>query len=419
MNFKISNYISRLNRFGKLLSTVLSGKTRFNIHLPAQCEVLILDSASEYELALILLENFQWFSLDIRLAHRDGVIYCHPTIVVRALAYLLQGYSPLTCYMLAVITVTKPKAVIDFCSQSIIVDLARANPDITFMSIINGMFNYPFDHSLYAPMIHQSLGTKNVKSSGNYYIYCFGQRDVDIFSYFGVSESDMGIKVLAAGSLLSSYYTEHIELENYSDQINYDICLASQSGPGHVISDDPFTHILMECNDLLCEYLARFVKTHRLNLIIAPRTLEDDTKVEIEYNYFRKWFGNNVQIAHRKDIFSTYRVMRRSQLTISLCSTSGWEALAWKRKAMFCPFYLSKIFGEYAPGKFENNQEMWKWWLEEPDYEKFEAMLLDLINLSDNEYWLQAQSKAAYNVAHWGVPAYQAIRDDLRLAIGK
>lgn len=407
---------NRLKRLGELLLAVFSGKIRLDFRLPAQCEVFILDDASEPELVLILLSNYRWFSLNIRQIEHGGAIFVHPTIIFRALAYLLRGYPLLTCYMLAVILVTKPRAVIDFCSQSNIVDLAQVNSDIAFISIINGMVSYPLDHSLYAPTIHQALGAKNIKNVNNYSIYCFGQRDVDIFSYFGVSEPKTGIKVYSAGSLLGSYYTEQIEPVNHAAKVDYDICLSSTTTPGLLLkqNDKLYYGIMMKCNDLLCDHLARFVKAHGLNLAIALRT-----QGETEFNYFRKWFGNDVQIAHREDIFSTYRVMRRSHLSISLGSTSGWEALAWKKKVMFTPFFDAKFFGYYAPGKLENNQEMWKWWLEDTGYEKFEAMLLDLLNMPDEEYWLQAHGMAEYGVAHWGVPAYRAIGDALKLAVGR
>ena len=416
---KISAYLQKVKSYCNVLSTVLIGKTRLSISQPAPCEVLIIDSAAELELVPALLSNYRWLALDYRFSNYGGVLYIHPKIVIRTLAYLLHGYPPLASYMLAVISVTKPKVVIDFCNLDYMVVLASVFTDITFLSIINGMFNYPFNHELYKPMLHQILGEKKLRGNGNYGVYCFGQRDVDIFGYFGVSESNMGIRVQPVGPLLGSYYIDKIEPADCSPQIEFDICLISQSGVGHVTIDNPFNQALMKCNDLLCEFLVKFINTHGLRLVIAPRTREKGRDVEIEYNYFRKWFGGDVIIPHREDLMSTYRVMRRSRINISLCSTCGWEALLWKQKAMFCPFYLSEIFGEYAPGKLNSNQEMWEWWLEEANYEKFEIMLLELFNLTEDQYWDRAQHKAEYAMNYGASLATHILGEDIKSVIGR
>jgi surface carbohydrate biosynthesis protein len=180
----------------------------------------------------------------------------------------------------------------------------------------------------------------------------------------------------------------------------FDICLVSQSGVGHIKNenDNAFNKVLLRCNDLLCEFLARFVNAQGLSLVIAPRTREQWADEQIEHNYFKKYFGKDVNIAQRTDLMSTYKIMRRSRVVISLLSTCGWEALLWKQKTMHCPFYLSVVFGEYAPGKCTSNQDMWHWWLEEPIYEKFESMLLELLTMTEDQYWKIAERQANYGM---------------------
>lgn len=407
-----------MRQFGKLLARVFSGKIKFRVHLPSRCEVLIIDSAAKKELSQVLLTNYRWFSLDVRFPTDGGAILVRPAIIMRTIISMCSSDSFMKSYSLAVIAEVKPRIVIEFVHVNYMVDLAKAYPDITFITILNAVFNDPIRHEIYRPMFHQILGKKEINCHGNYGIYCFGKKDIDLFTEYGVSESSTGIRFHPVGPFLGGFYFSQLEPPISVPPIDYDICLASSAGTSHLTNDSPFLRIQMECNDLLCHYLARFVKESNLRLVIAPRTKEIGANLEIEYDYFRKWFGNDVRIVPRESLFSTYRLIRRSRVAISQSSTSLWEALLWKQKVMFCPFHLSDIFRHSIPPKFASNQEMWKWWLDEPDYEKFKALLLDLLSLSDEQYWLQARGTAEYVVSYGSEHSYQRIGDEIRSAVG-
>jgi hypothetical protein len=413
----ITRLLQTFARIGEVARSIHAGKTKIRFRRPEQCEVFIIDSAAKFELVPPLLTNYRWFALDYRFKQYGGELFVHPVIVLKTLFALGKARSLLHGYMLAMISVTKPKAVIDFCSLDYMMDLARLRSDITFISIVNGLFNYPFNHDVFSPMLHQILGKKTALAASNYSIFCFGQRDVDIFEYFGASQATNNITVKPVGPLLGSHYLENIEPGNVSPE--FDICLISQSGVGHIKNEggNEFIKVLMNCNDLLCEFLKRFTDKHGLSLVVAPRTREQWADEQIEHAYFRKWFGADVNIAQRSDLMSTYRIMRRSRVAISLCSTCGWEALLWKQKTMHCPFHISKVFGEYAPGKCTSNQDMWRWWLEEPNYEKFEDMLLELINMTEDQYWTVAERQARYGMNYGDNPATRIIGDAIAAAV--
>jgi hypothetical protein len=405
-------------RIGVVVRSIGGGTTKIRFKCPEQCDVFIIDSAAKFELGPPLLKGYRWFALDYRFKQYGGELFVHPVIAFRTLFNFGETRSLLKSYMLAMITVTKPKIVIDFCSLDYMMDLARLRSDITFISIVNGLFNYPLNHELYSPMLHQILGKKPVLTASNYSVFCFGQRDADIFEYFGASQATNNILVKPVGPLLGSYYLETIEPGFVAHE--YDICLVSQAAVGHITNANgtEFNKLLMKCNDLLSEFLVRFIEERGLRLVVAPRTREQWADERIEHEYFRSWFGPDVHIAQREDLMSTYRVMRRSRVVISLCSTCGWEALLWKQKTMHCPFHLSEVFGEYAPGKCTSNQDMWHWWLENPKYEEFEQMLLGLLNMTEDQYWTLAERQAYYGMNYGDRLATHIIGDAIAAAVG-
>ena len=297
-------------------------------------------------------------------------------------------------YVLACIDQTKAKVVLTFIDNSgFFQNLSRIDPKRIYFAIQNGTHTLAsVGYSLPSPPHpYSTISMTN--------FFCFGQRDIDLFSRYGHRVDNY----FPVGSLIGSYYKSVVSVLVTKKQ--FDLCLISQWHDhffGEIIGDDSLACVSRRIGagiKGLNSFMLRLLEETGLSLVICPRN--DHAAAEV--SFYKETFGEKATIAEpdRKD-FSTYRFVEQSRLVIALNSTTLAEVFSWGQKVLWCNVTDDEHYEMPEAGISYFHGD---------DYNAFKERVLMLLKMSKEDYEMRTHEGARYiNNYNPANPPHEIIR---------
>lgn len=355
--------------------------TKINFSSPKNYDLVVIDNESrkEYE---TYLKNYNYFFLESRLENLKS-IYITPRILLNTIIYYKGNIF--TSYLVAIIKTIKPKIAFTFFDNSLkFSELAKIlNKEIKFVAIQNA--------SRWEIIVFDERYKKNIIKE-NYlkklyipYFLTHGKYDVHLFKKYKIKVK----KFIIAGSL---------RLENFLDKIKdiklkkiYDICLISDDIT-FGLNKKYHTNFLEDDFALLYKYIIRICLEENLKFVFAFKRLSNTSPLNNEKNFLKqtltkkyyKFLINNSLVRTNKDIYSSYRAMSQSELTISTFSTMLGQRLAMNGKVLACNFTKAKFLNFPIKGICSTKKL---------SYKLFKKRVLYLLSMSYKNYNLKIKNK--------------------------
>jgi len=342
---------------------------------PKNYDLVIFDDESIDELGAIL-KNRKYFILQSRI-NRIDKIYISLNIIRNIIKNYKKKIS--TAYFLSLLDIIKPKVVFTFIDNSFkFSELAKLkNQKIKFIALQNGA---RYEHKEFEHLYKNKIIKYNF--SENFfipYLLCYGRYEIDDFKKHNIKVNDFSV----VGSLrVSNFLLKKKKIKKYYN----DICLISD-----IYSWDDIFHIYnpgLEKGIInLTKFVINFSIKHNLKLKIALRSYRNNIEnfnreinfykrylTKIEYNFLSKSFFYRDE----KKKFSTYELMKGSEVVIGSISTMLRENLVMNGKVLACNLTPTNIFDFPLKGLC---------FLKNCNFSVFEKRLLKIINLSKKDYF--------------------------------
>lgn len=337
-------------------------------HLPSRNELLIYDIMGSDELIRILVPDRNPSVLSVR-----GEWFCaHPVVVFKFFYNVLIRKLPLrVSYDLAYISTVNPILILTFIDNNYNFHKLSMLYPSTFFCIQNGLRSH--NCALAASVIPT--------------LFCFGQRDIDLYLGHNVKLGEC----FPVGSIRSSYFMEKIA-PTLANTPTYDICFISEYLPGmenrnYVVTEEG-VRLLHEWLFVFCDYLKRFLEDKKIHLVIAGRQRAGENNGEIAF--YRKYFNDSVTILpSNKQYLNSYSVAYRSSIVLSYCSSLGFEAMSWGKKAMFFPHPEEKNLALDHPQSIYLQTQS-------GDYQEFKTKLENLFSIDEETFGRESRRDADY-----------------------
>jgi len=347
------------------------------------------------------------------IGSHEQELYITPSIIVRFLIQLrhfnfdLIKYeklfigklkrvrAELFChYWIACVSQTGAKIVLCFADNYLIYQrISILDHDRVYYAIQNGIRT--------VLEVRDRVPIPGVISMTNF--FCFGQRDVDLFS----KHNHLIKNWIPVGSLIGGYYKSQISGKNCTKK-EFDICFISQLS--HVAFNaqydnesitGKFYKILIDSHKILFKYLNNYIKEKNCSVVVCLRSESDD-----EANMYKNYISDDCSFIYRdRPNFATYRGADKSNLSISLFSTVLAEVFSWGQKVLYCNMLKSE-------------------WMEMPeagisyfcknDYDTFKKRIDELLKMDIDDY-----RKLTYNNSKYicnykpDQPAHEIIRSTI------
>ena len=337
---------------------------------PEKADVLIFDAMNAYLFEKYVLFNINYSVLDTR----SGYFYISPKMILRILTTInlkeilrtrtLKG-NLAKPYYLALFNCINPKVAITFIDNSPFFDrMSDLIDSVYFYAVQNGtrVINEFTDY--------EKTGLTSVQN-----FLCFGQNEIDIYRKSGSQIKNFHPVGSLKGSIYQYYLNQKLNTKKYG------LCLVSQYRSS-IIESDEYPEIKIGI-EILNEYLSRFIKEMGLKACIATASESQN-----EFKYFHRFFGNQVDYyPFNREKFSTYEAMDCSDVIISFYSTAALEAVGWGKKVFLCNYSMKPEYSFTFSDVCTTDVI---------EYDVFKKKLIELINLSSEEYNDLTRSKQKY-----------------------
>ena len=347
-------------------------------HKPRSTDVVIYDRVGAEFIRRCLDGIDSWQIMDVR-----DTLYVHPRVLILSIYFFLkQQYSecqylkiarPKSLIEKAVIRLIRPKLVITFGENSERFGiLSRLYPNASFLGVQNGLRGPKVSD------IHFRLYLTNC--------LCFGQDTVDKYEK---SSQSIG-KFHVIGSLKSGL----LDIEESRIQSStFDICFISQYRPARFDRSLP---LLKTITEITLNYIIRYSRERKKNYCIAGSCKENNFVAE--YKLYKEMAGNDKIMFFPNDDngLSSYKLIERSQISITNHSTVGFESLSRGKKVLF----FNPTDDEYFDVPHRGSHEIWRLAGAGVSYAEF-AERLDKISKIEDSLWKElSQEYASYFVTY-------------------
>lgn len=339
--------------FNALHALVRSRKKWTN---PARARIAILGDPETECALLIPLFNGERYEV-VRPSREEFCVT--PIVVLLTIWYALKTRSVEAGHAIAVLSRIRPSIVVTLIDNSLVFQrAARHYTSARFLALQNGGRLLERDNPAGSPLIFHSE------------FACLGRYEVDQYTGHGAIVE----RFYPVGSLKDSYYRAMCPAP--PQEKRFDLCLVSQIKPQHY-NAYPKT---MASLDSLAGHLRRFCETHGTTLCVAARRHPDRNRelFEWETSWYRERLGPEATIVpNALDEYTSYRVVDASRVSLALHTTLLREGFGRGNRILSCNFTGDPILDFPVPGP---------WSLTNPAYDAFEAQLLQLLRMSDEEY---------------------------------
>jgi surface carbohydrate biosynthesis protein len=353
---------SRLSIYIKKLSYEFS-QLIFYAYSPPRARILILGN---YEMDLLhpLCGNEKFITIRF---YKD--IYIFPSVLRQIILLVIKrkvritGNIPLDLYYAALVGSIKPKLVITKNDNyHSMYNVARMADPIPFL-FIQDANRYDF----------LEWGEHLLRNIYMPYYACFGLATKMTLEGMGATVGEY----LPLGSIRNSHYiADHFDVGK--NTISYDICLVCEPSPGWDDHHPGFEDAI----GTIATFVTRLANKHGYRIIISGKGYADDRRRLKEVAWYKKYIEGDYEVTGRDHRFTTYSTIDSSELSIGFCSTALSEGLTRKNKVLFCNFTGNAIFDQPVHGI---------WQLNSRDYDAFENVVLQLLNMSALQYYRDSE----------------------------
>ena len=371
-NSLIGFFIKIRIKYFRKLSTIINLilKVKFIFKNPKKYDVIIYDCELTEYLERVLEEK-SFYIISTRV-HKIKKIY----LSLNILKYIISNFSKRSLkqnYLLAIINIISPKIIITHIDNSVdfyITAKAFENSKIKFLAIQNSS----------REGVMEDLKNKNFKSE----FLGFSNYDKKLFK-----ENNFRIKSFNdIGSLKISILKEYISNKKLKiTKDKYDICFISE--PTARIGD--YAHILdlHKIKGQVAEYVHRLCKNKKLKLMFSGK-FSDKHRIEEENYFYSKFLKDYDFEIYRQKIdgsFATYINLLESKMVIGHNSTILREAIGLGKKVLACNFT------NHPEMRFPYNGLCT---ITNDSYNNFEEKVLDILNMTEENYYKQLGDKADF-----------------------
>ena len=333
---------------------------------PKSAQILVIDAAG----ADTLFRLFSDFSYEVLYLRNERVnLNAHLWLDV-AFGWRRTKNLKLS-YAIAYLKKVNPSVAITFVDNSLVfqmLDKELHGPNLKFMAIQNGRRALARDHPVGGvPIFHSNF-------------FCFGQYEVDQYKAHGAEV----IEFHPCGSLRDSYYRNIAgESESKSD---YDVVLISEGW--YDTAYDSEYGAAKTSFDLLCTHLKRYLKEHKVNVVVACRSEQRDSAHERELNDLKRILGADVTyISNIRNDFVSYRLTDASNVILGAASTLILEAFCRNRKILSINYSGDQNYDFPVAGLFA---------LCNPSYTEFSDALTDILSMTVLDFKNNAECEIKY-----------------------
>lgn len=273
-------------------------------------------------------------------------------------------------YEYAVLKIIKPKIITTFVDNSSRFNLlSRLLTSIRFMGVQNG------------------YRATEIKEMSNYLclteLFCFGRETKDNYLKYGC---DVG-RYHIIGSLKDGLYREQIQ--PITDGQRYDICFISQYRPSRFEESMP---MLRENTENILNLLIRFSKEQGKTICIAGSCKPSEAK--LEENYYRNAMEDALYdfICNDEYKYSSYSLIDRSEVSVTVNSTVGIESVGRGKKVLFCNLSDDKYYN--LPSHI--GKGLWVLDKRAKSYQVFSARLSHILDIRPDEWWTTVSENVEY-----------------------
>ena len=354
---------------------------------PNKYEIVIFDNISLGDLEN-LITKYNFFVLPNRITEIHKIY-----LTFEIIRYFIKNYrgNVMTAYLVSILEIIKPKIVITNIHNSLkFFDIAKVlEKKMIFIAIQNGA---QYEIKKYKHLY--KIKKTNSDLSKNIYIpnfFCYGQHEIDQHK-----EDNIQVKnFYKVGSLNMANFFHYIGKNKITLKKNlYDIGLVSDPlAAGH---DYQFNIPTLEKGfATTIKYTIKFCKKHNMKMIFVWKR---DKKKEIEafkdeWNFYKKYLTEN-EIKYllensqdKKDRLMSYKYLFQSKVIVATYSTLLREFLGIGNKILSCNMTKSDIFDFPLNGISSIN---------DCTFDKFEKRLLNIVNISDDEYFEKLREDKNY-----------------------
>jgi hypothetical protein len=399
--------MSLFQKLSLLGRVVFSRRAKWSLRNPGQADILIVDNdvRKRLEAALALEGKTQVLHT---IEAQNSLFYVSPRIVGFVIKRVLRAFfshglnirellRPVFYYE-ACIDVIKPRLIIDNIHYPFLAEISAGHPEIVYFTILNSYWlnfidkSIPEIHELHHELLFRIITQRRLKVN-NFHIFCYGQRDINIFEDIGLSSSMHGIHYHAVGSLFCDFF---VELKNSDAKINeFDVCFVSQLSSSLLRSDWKIGEVYERETTAAAGMLSKYVADNDLSIAIHLRSPADDDRLEKEF-YLEKFKSYpKLTLCSNCNPREVYETISRSRIVVSLVSSLSYEAMSMGKRSFLLPLGFSKII-KSSCSRYLNDQEMWPWIIANAEYSEFASKFEELRLMSDDEYSKALKSTANY-----------------------
>jgi len=360
------------------LNSVL--KLRLRLSRPVSADVLIYDRVGSHFLARALRKDVKWEIFDVRRKQ----VNIHPYSMARLPVFIYRklrsrksrwwkkvGWAIL--FQMAEIRAINPKLLVSFVDNSRSFNLlSRVYSTAEFLGVQNGF------RGIEVAELAPHLCLPN--------LLCFGEEVVDRYRKENCNVS----RFVVGGSLKNSLYMETTTARRQISR--YDLLWISQFRPARFDSTMP---VLRDNSLILLDFLQRYCEDNQRLLCIACSCKERNFSYEYQF-LLRQLRIKNVHLVPNDDNnFSSYRAIDMSNVTVTVNSTIGFEAISRGNKVLFCNFSDDEYFN--IPSGYSDGP----WALRDSakQYKKFEQALRNIENMNQKEWRSVSRKMGEYFVS--------------------
>jgi surface carbohydrate biosynthesis protein len=363
--------------------------SKFKFSNPAVNEIAVL-CAEDYWVQRLVIRDLP----STTLAFHPTRIYLTPALIVRTLlrlrmidwskinrqSFLKDLFRQIYAqHALACLDQIGAKVVVTWLDNSpFFHNLTQIDRTRTYFSIQNGTRTLACVRDSLPPPPHPASRITMTN------FFCFGARDIDLFSRHGHKIDNF----LTVGSLLGSYYRSTVTPP--AEKPKFDLCLISQ-WHAHIfdeINGDDYhadsSRRIAAGVKAMNAFLLRLIEETGLKLVVCPRSDADHAEI----SFYKDFFGDKVTIATSDRLnFSTYRMADQSRLVTGLNSTTLAEVFAWGKKVLWCNVNEDEHYEMPEAGISYFHGD---------DYDAFKQRVLMLLEMPDAEFARQTKDDARY-----------------------
>lgn len=186
-------------------------------------------------------------------------------------------------------------------------------------------------------------------------------------------------RILVVGSLRQSLWRRRIDKPKLP---SVDICVVTQWRSEIFGELRAYPHFAA-AHDAMHSFVGRYAKERGLSVAIAGW---DCAPAELQY--YTRFYGPEVSVYQRDSAVCVYDVMESANFIVTLNSTAGREAMADRKKVLFCDYPNESSTSDDAPG-------LALFYVTIPEYEEFVARA-DFIRGLDAMQWDQYSDMMSY-----------------------